>query len=122
MADKQYLVAAGFVQKFGEKEAVVSKDVNGKAVREFVIKAVGSQKLIRITLWPELAGIEVGEGYYVAVEGAFTQSGDNNQFYNISALRAFSASGGTRVEREVVNQQPADAPAAAPASDDPPPF
>jgi len=125
LADKKtYLVASGFVQKFGDKPAVTEREVNGSTVRDVVIKAVGSQKLIRITVWPELSGVELGEGYFVAVEGAYTTSGDQGQFHNISALRCFTAPGGVRAEREVVNK-PADndsSSSSATAGDDPPPF
>jgi hypothetical protein len=99
-----YLVAAGFIQKFPNKDAVSVREANGQKVRDITIKAVGSQKLIRVTVWPEFESVDLGEGYYVAVEGKYSASGDNGQFHNISAARIFAAPSGKKAEREVVNQ------------------
>jgi hypothetical protein len=119
----EYLVASGFVQKFGDKDAVTTREANGKTVRNVTIKAVGSQKLIQVTFWPELAGVELGEGYFVAVEGKYSTSGDQNQFHNISAYRAVSIPSGPRLEEHEVVNQGGDSQAAAASSDDgPPPF
>lgn len=105
MADT-YLVAAGFVQKFKDKPAVSERDVNGQTVRDITIKTV-SQKLVRITIWPELLAPEIKEGYWVACEGKYSASGDNNQFHNVSAYRMVVQAGAGRTERDVVNQAPA---------------
>lgn len=104
---KKYLYADGFIQKFGDKPAVNVREANGQTVRDVTIKS-NKEMLIRITLWPELDDVELGEGYWLAVEGAYSSSGDNNQFHNISAKYAVSLSGKSSKEREVVNRPQAD--------------
>lgn len=104
MADKPYLTAAGFVQKFPNKDAVNHREANGTKVRDFTIKAVGSQKLIRVSVFAELAAGDITDGDYIAVEGPYSASGDNGQYHNITAARIFVGKGARKGEREVVNQ------------------
>lgn len=83
---KTYPVFSGLIQQFGDNPAVVTRDANGQSVRDVTIKAVGSQKLIRLTVWPEYAGVEFGKGYKMEGEGALTVSEgkDGKTYYNIS--------------------------------------
>lgn len=118
-AKKTYLVAAGIVQKFPDKPAVAERDVNGQAVRDITIKTV-SQKLVRITVWPEFASLVLGEGYFVFAEGEYKASGDNNQFHNVSAFRIGAFPCAVKADREVVNQPEPSEPAAENSGEDSP--
>lgn len=122
MADK-YASVAGFVQKFGDKPAVEEREANNQTVRQFVVKALGSQKLIRITVWPEFASTGITAGDFVAVDGKFsvTQGKNGGEFYGVSASTLFVASGATKAAREVVNQNAA-ATQTSSGDDDAPPF
>jgi hypothetical protein len=117
-----YATVAGFVQKFGDKPAIEERDANGQTVRQFVVKAIGSQKLIRITLWPEFDSVEVEAGYYVVVDGKFqvTQGSSGGEFYSVSASTVFATPSAQKAEREVVNQPTQNASQAS--SDDSAPF
>lgn len=123
MAGNTYLVAAGFVQTFPGKPTVNQRDVSGQQVRDISIKTV-SQKLVRITIWPELNAPDINDGDWVACEGKYSASGDNNQYHNVSAYRIVVTPSTKRTEREVVNQAPAaaQAQAASPASEVAAPF
>lgn len=103
-----YLFACGFIQKFGEKVAINVREANNQQVRDFTIKIAGD-KLLRVTLWPEFAHAVLSDSSFVAVEGKFTQSGDQQQFLNISAdkLHVDGVTYQKNDTREVVNQQPA---------------
>lgn len=106
MAENVYLVAAGFVQKFPNKDAVVERDVNGGKVRDFTIKALGTQKLVRISVFlSDFPTFSVEDGDAVMAEGKYSASGDQGQFHNITAYKL--AVNGVAIKknaREVVNQ------------------
>lgn len=75
MADKKtYLSVVGFVQF-----EVNERDANGQDVRDFSVKPSGSDKLIRVTLWPEFSHAPVEVGDFVGAEGAFTRSTFNDK-------------------------------------------
>lgn len=106
----EYASAAGFVQfDVNEKEA------NGQEIREFTIRAVGTQKLVKVTLWPEFADVPVEKGDFVAVDGKFTQSlgqapdGSPREYLNLSASMIVVTPGEKRAEREVVTKSGAKA-------------
>ena len=119
MADKQYVTAIGMVQKFGkDKPAVTQREASGQTVYGFTIKT-GTQQLIGVTLWPELAHIagHLTEGCGVFVEGAYSASENNGRtFHNISASRIAVVPAVARQERDVVNPAPAAAATAAPVA------
>lgn len=121
--ETKFLGAGGFIQKFGDKEAVNTRDVNGQTVRDFTIKVFGSQKLVRITVWPEFKNVEINEGSVVFVDGKFRQSeGQNGRvFYSIDAKDLVVIPGSPREDREVVNQ-PTSSSQSAGAQDDDIPF
>lgn len=103
MAD-EYVVASGVVQQFGDKPAVATREVNGQNVREFVIKAVGSQKLIRITLWPEWDSVEVGAGDGIIADGKYNVSEKNGTtYYGLTPARLSVSPAASKAPREVVN-------------------
>ena len=113
MAEKKpYYTVAGFIQSFGnDDEAVTERDANGQTVRDITIKAIGSQKLVRLTVWEEHAAVPLGPGYFVVADGKFSvnKSKDGTkEYYNLSAstLLAFPPAPKNDT-REVVNQQSA---------------
>lgn len=101
----QYPGAAGFVQQFGaDKPAVTTREVNNQTIREFTIKALGSQKLIKVTLWPEFAGTEINAGDFVAVEGKMTVNEKNGvTYFNLSASKLAKGVSCAKADRQVVN-------------------
>lgn len=89
----KYAVVAGVVQQFGDDDdAVKEKEVAGKDVREVVVRAVGTQKLVRVTVWPdEHEDVPLGKGFYIVAEGKFTQNESNGTtYYNLSAVTLHS--------------------------------
>ena len=103
MADSTYAGAAGFVQ-FDPNV----KEANGQTIREVTIKAVGSQKLIKITLWPEWDAVAVAKGDFVAADGKFSQNlgqapdGSPREYLGISASSLVVIPGAQKAERQVV--------------------
>ena len=97
----EYGSAAGFIQF-----PVNEKEVNGQDIREFVIRAVGSQKMIKITLWPEWEDVVVDEGDFVAVDGKYEVSlgqgrdGSQREFVQITPYKIVVTKGETRKENE----------------------
>lgn len=105
MAENVYLVAAGFIQKFKDKDAITVRDTNGGKVVSFTIKALGTQKLVRISAFAsDFAEFSPAQDDFVVAEGKYEASGDNNQYHNITAYK-LNVNGQkiTRKEREVVN-------------------
>lgn len=83
---KTYMVVGGYIQKFPDKPAVATREVNDQEVRDFTVRALGSQKLIRVTLWPEFGHAEVSEGDLIHSEGALNVSENNGRtYYSINA-------------------------------------
>lgn len=109
MSETVYLTAVGFVQKFGDKPAVATREVSGQTVRDVTIKAAGSQKLVKVTLWPEHAGVSVDENTVLFVDGKYTRSQgqDGREYHNLSASKVAVLAVAQKAEREVVNQTPA---------------
>lgn len=104
-----YAVAAGFIQ-FDPKE----KEINGKQVRELAIRAVGTQKRVYVTVWPQHAGVSLEKGMFVVAEGKFQKrTGNEGQVYNnLSASSLVVLQQVEAAERETVNTE------TAPADDD----
>lgn len=106
MSDKTYLVVSGFVQKFGDKPAVERKDVNGSTVIEFTIKAIGTQKLLKVSAWADsFEDFTVNAGDFVAVDGEYKQREGTNGtvFHNLTAYSVVVSPQVAKKEREVVN-------------------
>lgn len=111
MSEKQYATASGHIQ-FDP----ATRDLNGKTLRDIVIRAAGSQKNVRITVWPDHADVALAKGDWVSADGAFeVREHDGKTFNNLSAYFL-----------TVVPQVPrSGAPAASsttPAADAPAPF
>lgn len=103
MSEKTYATVAGFVQ-FDPQE----RDVNGKTVRDVTVKAIGSQKLVRITVWPEHSETEIDKGHFLVADGVFSTStgqgkdGGSREYLNLSAGTLLSLPSAPKKEREVV--------------------
>lgn len=112
----EYAVVAGFVQFDPRK-----REVNGKTVTDVTIKAVGSQKLISITIWPEFGDVAIEKGDFLAADGKFSTSlgqgkdGAQREYINLSPSALGVTPGLKKTETNVVQK-------AAPASDAPSPF
>ena len=84
--DSKFACVAGFV--LFEPDAV---DVGEQSVRRAKVRALGSQKLVRVTLWPEHAQVPLDRGDFIAVEGKWTATeakgsdGVERTYYDISA-------------------------------------
>lgn len=98
-----YASAAGFIQ-FDVK----TREVNGQTVRDVAIRAVGSQKLISVTVWPEFDAVELERGDFIAVDGKFKQSlgqapdGSPREYFNLSASALVKIAPAIKKERGVV--------------------
>lgn len=108
MADT-YAVVAGFIQDFGDPaKAVTERDANGKAVREVTVRALGTQKNVRITVWPEYKDVAISAGDFVVAEGKFTtnlgqaKDGSPREYLNLSANRLIVMPAATGAPREVI--------------------
>lgn len=82
MADAIYRTVAGFVQ-FDPNE----REANGQTVRDFLVQQAGSEGVkIRVTVWPEFAGVEINQGDFVAANGKLTKNTAKGKTYiNLSA-------------------------------------
>jgi hypothetical protein len=105
-----YAVVAGFVQDFGNPDkAVTERDANGKAVREVTVRALGTQKNVRITIWPEYKDTPIGAGDFIVAEGKFTQNlgqaqdGSPREYLNLSASRLLVTPSAVGAPREVIS-------------------
>jgi hypothetical protein len=102
------MVFSGRIQKFGDKDAIVERDVNGSKVRDFTIKTSPKQTLVRLSVWENTHGdLEIPEGAFVLGEGKYTLStGQNGQeYHNISVTDIAIIPAAPKVPREVVNRQ-----------------
>ena len=103
-SDKQYRTVFGIVQ-FDPRE----QEAAGKQVRNVMIRQTGfgaTAPKVYLTVWPDHAHVELGQGDVIAAEGVFTQnkSKDGSTTYNnISVTRLFklgAADPGKRAEVE----------------------
>lgn len=111
MSDTKYVTAEGFVQ-FDP----TTREAAGKTVTDFTIKTPGGDgKLVRITVWPELAlPFAISKGDWIAVDGVFslntwkTKDGESRTTPQISANILVALPGSTTASREVVNSSKDD--------------
>lgn len=112
-----YAVAAGIVQF-----DVVEKEAADQDIREVTIKTFTSQKLIKITLWPEFADVEVQKGDTVFVDGKYKVSlgqakdGGEREYVSISATQISVVPAAVKADTRTA------APAAGRATSDTPNF
>lgn len=98
----EYAIAAGTVQKFGEKPVVESREVGDQVVRKFTIKSITSGKLVGINVWPEFDLPEIVRGAFVVADGKFeVRPGNNGQdWINLTPTSLVVTSPVPRSERE----------------------
>lgn len=104
MADTTYASVAGFIQ-FDP----VEREVNGKSVTDITVKAIGSQKLVKITVWPDFEELSLKKGFFVAADGKFEsrmgqkQDGSPVEYLNLSAKDLFVGQPAAKSERQVIS-------------------
>ena len=64
MSDTVYATVAGFIQ-FDPRE----KDFNNQKLREVIVQAAGSQKQVRVTVWPDFADVPLEKGDFIVAQG-----------------------------------------------------
>lgn len=105
MAETVYASVEGFIQ-FDPQV----RDANGQKVTDVTVKTQGAEgKLVRVTIWPELAVDGLEKGDWLAADGKLTISsyeGKNGpaQSIQISASALAVVKGVKRQERGVVNE------------------
>ena len=98
--DAIYGSAAGFIQ-FDVEE----REANGATVRDITIRSIATGDLLRITVWPELAGVELEKGDFVAVDGKVTiREVEDKTYVNMSAFNIVRFAPEAREEAEVVKK------------------
>jgi hypothetical protein len=86
LPNSSYAVVAGFVQCEPE-----TREVNGEPVRDIRLRAVGSQKIVRVTVWDKHAGVPLEKGDFIVAEGpwrSWTGQGRNGTprtYYEVDA-------------------------------------
>ena len=82
----EYITVAGLIQ-FDPR----NREAAGKPVRDIAIKAIGNNKIVNITVWPDHDNIILNKGDFVIADGKFTQrpgqnkQGEQQTYYNLSA-------------------------------------
>lgn len=107
---KEFKAAGGFIQF-----PVEERDVNGQTVRDVTIRSLGSEgAYIRITVWPELADVELEEGDLIFVDGPFeartgqSKSGEERVYLNMSAKSLVVLNPAERTERGTTKKASGD--------------
>ncbi|MEM2990228.1 MAG: single-stranded DNA-binding protein [Halobacteria archaeon] len=102
MPENRYVVAVGFVQ-FEPRV----RETNNTPLKDFVIRLPGSEgKQLRVSLWGELAKVNVSVGDFVAVEGRLRvysyrdNAGKERRGISISAGRVAVLASHTRPPRQ----------------------
>jgi hypothetical protein len=84
MAD--YMTVAGLIQ-FDPTQRTAA----GKEVKDIVIRAVGNNKQISITVWPEQQHIPLNKGDFIVADGSYSSKPGQNKhgeqvtYHNLSA-------------------------------------
>lgn len=96
MANSDYAAFAGFVQ-FKPSE----RTVNNQKVRSVVISAIGSNKRIDVTIWPDFDSVPLAQGDFIAVQGKYSErasqkpSGEQITYRNLSANKLIHLGNGS---------------------------
>lgn len=106
MADRTYATLVGIVQQFGEDPVMRERTVAGQSVREFTVKSATSDKLVRVTLWPEWDDVVVEAGTGIIAEGtlAVNESGTKT-YYNLNPKTLAISTPVGKKARKVVNSE-----------------
>ena len=82
----EYITVAGIIQ-FDPR----TRKANGKDVRDIAVRAIGNNKIVNITVWPEHDYLPLNKGDFIVADGKFTTSpgqnkaGEQQTYYNLSA-------------------------------------
>jgi hypothetical protein len=82
----EYITVAGIVQ-FDPR----TRQAAGKEVRDVAIRSIANNKMISITLWPEMKDQPANKGDFIVADGKYTQSmgqnkeGEQVTYHNLSA-------------------------------------
>jgi hypothetical protein len=82
----EYITVAGIVQ-FDPR----TRTAAGKEVRDVAIRSLANNKMINITLWPEMQAQPANKGDFIVADGKYTQSmgqnkeGEQVTYHNLSA-------------------------------------
>lgn len=92
-----YITVAGIIQ-FDPRD----RQAGGKDVRDVAVRAIGNNKMVNITVWPENEHIPLAKGDFIVADGKFSSTpGQNKQgeavtYNNLSATVIHNlTSGGT---------------------------
>lgn len=100
-----YATVAGFIQ-FDVNE----RDVNGQEVRDVTVRAIGTQKLVKVTVWSDFSDVPLAKGDFIVADGKFStnegqaKDGTPITYLNLSASNLLRLEPAERAEREVVNR------------------
>jgi len=109
MADRTYATLVGIVQQFGDQPVVREREVSGQTVREFTVKSTkvgedGKQNLVRISLWPEWAPVDIQAGAGIIAEGTLSSNESKGvTYFNLNPKTLCVIAPATKAERTVVN-------------------
>jgi hypothetical protein len=90
----EYITVAGIVQ-FDPR----TRTAAGKEVRDVAIRSVANNKMISITLWPEMQSTSVNKGDFIVADGKYSQSmgqnkdGEQTTYHNLSATTFHNITG-----------------------------
>lgn len=115
----EYVTIAGLIQ-FDPR----TRQVKDKTVRDITVRAIGNNKLVSVTVWPDKDNIPLSKGDFVVADGKFSSSmaqnknGEQQTYYNLSAntLIRFAGEGGEASAPAAKTAAPAAA--TAPSVDD----
>jgi hypothetical protein len=119
MSNTEYLTVAGLVQ-FDPR----SRDAGGKQVRDVVIKSIGGNKQISITIWPDFAHVPVNKGDFIVADGSYTskvaqdKEGKEVTYHNLSANVLFVAASAQKAGQAAPSAPAAPKPGSAEAISD----
>ena len=78
-SDKQYIGISGFIAFPPDDDEVDGEDVRRMKVQD-------GKRLYSVTVWASHEHVDLAEGDYVAIQGAYKETeGDETTYYNVSA-------------------------------------
>lgn len=93
-----YITVAGIIQ-FDPRERTAA----GKDVRDVAVRALGNNKMVNITVWPENDDIPLSKGDFIVADGKFTSTPGQNKegeavtYNNLSATVVHNLTGAAAV-------------------------
>ena len=106
----EYITVAGIVQ-FDPR----NRQAAGKDVRDVAIRSIANNKMINITVWPEMQSISISKGDFIVADGKYSQSmgqnknGEQQTYHNLSATTFHNITGGSSAApKEAVSQDTSD--------------